>query len=113
MFSQACVILLSTVGVCLWVRGGVPLGPGVYTLLDTHTPSGRTPSWTHTPQETHTPWTHLQTQWSPSGRTHPIGMLSCLLLPTNEVCEGYVFTGVCLSMGGVHGVGGHTWRGHA
>ena len=34
-------------------------------------------------------------------------MLSCLLLPTNEVCEGYVLTGVCLSTGvwgGMHGV---------
>ena len=29
----------------------------------------------------------------------------CLLLPANEVCEGYVFTGVCLSTpgGGMHG----------
>ena len=26
--------------------------------------------------------------------------LSYLLLPANEVCEGYVFTGVCLSTGG-------------
>ena len=26
-------------------------------------------------------------------------MLSCLLLPINEVCEGSVFTGVCLSTG--------------
>ena len=24
------------------------------------------------------------------------------LQPANEVCEGYVFTGVCLSTGGVH-----------
>ena len=48
------------------------------------------------------------------------------LPPANEVCEGYVFTGVCLSTGGVHGcgwgayvfargvgvcvvVGGHAW----
>ena len=28
------------------------------------------------------------------------------LPPTNEVCEGYVFTGVCLSTGGE---GGHAW----
>ena len=28
------------------------------------------------------------------------GLLWLLLLPTNEVCEGYVFTGVCLSTGG-------------
>ena len=37
----------------------------------------------------------------------------CLYLPpANEVCEGYVFTGVCLSMGGgMHGCsqGGHAW----
>ena len=45
-----------------------------------------------------------------------------LLPPANEVCEGYVFTGVCLStgcvcvwgvcvwQGGVHG-GGHAWQG--
>ena len=42
-----------------------------------------------------------------------------LLPPANEVCEGYVFTGVCLStggrawllLGGVHGysLGGHAW----
>ena len=35
----------------------------------------------------------------------PFMSLSCivfsLLPPTNEVCEGYVFTGVCLSTGGV------------
>ena len=30
-----------------------------------------------------------------------------LLPPTNEVCEGYVFTGVCLSTGG----GLHSWGG--
>ena len=28
------------------------------------------------------------------------------LPPANEVCEGYVFTGVCLSTGGVPGPGG-------
>ena len=33
--------------------------------------------------------------------THPTGMHSCLLPPANEVCEGYVFTGVCLSTGQV------------
>ena len=37
--------------------------------------------------------------------THPTGMHSCLLPPANEVCEGYVFTGVCLS------TGGSTWAG--
>ena len=42
------------------------------------------------------------------------------LPPTNEVCEGYVFTPVCQSfcsqgwgmcgcMGGMHGCGGHAW----
>ena len=36
---------------------------------------------------------------------------STLLLPTNEVCEGYVITGVCLSTwGGMHGRG-HAWWG--
>ena len=38
---------------------------------------------------------------------------SCLLPPTNEVCEGNVFTGVCLSTGGgMHGRKG-VWRGGA
>ena len=57
-------------------------------------------------------------------------LVSEYLPPVNEVCEGYVFTGVCLStggghacMGGVHGGGacvaggcawwGHAWRGRA
>ena len=31
------------------------------------------------------------------------------LPPVNEVCEGYVFTGVCLSAGGVCMAGGHAW----
>ena len=37
-----------------------------------------------------------------------------LLPPANEVCEGYVFTGVCLFTGGCV-VGGHAWLpgGHA
>ena len=42
-----------------------------------------------------------------------------LLPPANEVCEGYVFTGVCLYTGGacvvvgggMHGEEGHAWRG--
>ena len=74
--------------------------------------------------------------WSPCWR-----WLTSFLPPANEVCEGYVFTGVCLSTlggmrgfiwGGMHGFiwgvcmvlfGGHTWfysggvcsfiRGHA
>ena len=36
-------------------------------------------------------------------------VLRVLLLPANEVCEGYVFTPVCQSFrskGGMHGVGG-------
>ena len=33
-------------------------------------------------------------------------MCTPLLPPANEVCEGYVFTGVCLST-----VGGSTWAG--
>ena len=40
-----------------------------------------------------------------------IMVCSWLLPPANEVCEGYIFTGVCLSMGGgMHG-GGHVWQG--
>ena len=59
-------------------------------------------------------------------------MVHAFLLPANEFCEGYVFTGVCLSTegvcmcgGGVHGGwgvcmaggggmrggGGHAWQG--
>ena len=37
------------------------------------------------------------------------GKIHCLLPPTNAVCEGYVFTGVCLSTGGqvsASGLGG-------
>ena len=34
------------------------------------------------------------------------------LPPANEVCEGYVFTGVCLSTGWRHACrGGHVWQG--
>ena len=33
------------------------------------------------------------------------------LPPANEVCEGYVFTGVCLSTGGAKRGRGHAWRG--
>ena len=40
-------------------------------------------------------------------------MAAIFLPPANEVCEGYVFTGVCLSMGqgvrGCSGGGGHAW----
>ena len=32
----------------------------------------------------------------------PLMPILALLPPTNVVCEGYVFTGVCLSMGGMH-----------
>ena len=44
--------------------------------------------------------------------THPTGMHSCLLPPAKEVCEDYVFTGVCLSTLGGHAwfyLGGHAW----
>ena len=34
-----------------------------------------------------------------------------LLPPANEVCEGYVFTGLCLSTEGVCMEGGHAWQG--
>ena len=37
---------------------------------------------------------------------------SALLPPANFVCEGYVFTCVCLSTGGMHGKGGMHGRGH-
>ena len=41
------------------------------------------------------------------GRRGKLKTLGCCLLPpANEVCEGYVFTGVCLSTGG-----GSTWVG--
>ena len=33
------------------------------------------------------------------------------LPPANEVCEGYVFTGVCLSTGGGVRGRGHVWQG--
>ena len=33
-----------------------------------------------------------------------------LLSPANEVCEGYVFTGVCLSTGEACMAGGHAWQ---
>ena len=37
----------------------------------------------------------------PKGATNPKGVdVNLLLPPANEVCEGYVFTGVCLSTGG-------------
>ena len=38
-------------------------------------------------------------------------LCKALLPPANEVCEGYVFTGVCLSTGGgcVVAPGGHAW----
>ena len=45
----------------------------------------------------------------------PIAAVKMLLPPANEVCEGYVFTGVCLSTwggaGGMHGCsgGGCAW----
>ena len=48
----------------------------------------------------------------PKGATNPKGVdVNLLLPPANEVCEGYVFTGVCLSTGG----GGRAWwqGGHA
>ena len=34
-----------------------------------------------------------------------------LLPPTNEVCQGYVFTGACLSTGGHVWLRGHAWWG--
>ena len=38
---------------------------------------------------------------------HSIWCSATFLPPANEVCEGYVFTGVCLS------TGGHAWQGRA
>ena len=48
-------------------------------------------------------------------------IVAYLLLPANKVCKGHVFTGVCLSTGGMHGggmhgrgacmAGGHAWQG--
>ena len=52
--------------------------------------------------------------------SHPLSVQFSLLPPKNEVCEGYVFTGVCLSMGGwhawqrqggMHGRGMCAWQG--
>ena len=46
-----------------------------------------------------------------------LGLLRSFLPPANKVCEGNVFTGVCLSTGGgMHGWGtcvaeGHAWQG--
>ena len=47
---------------------------------------------------------------------HPLTLMSKILIlslpPANEVCEGYVFTGVCLSTGGACVVArGHAWLG--
>ena len=35
--------------------------------------------------------------------------MKSILPPANDICEGYVFTGVCLSTGGVRGRG-HAWQ---
>ena len=79
----------------------------------THTPGTRHPPgpeapWDQAPpcqdQAPPGPGTPQQTATVADGM-HPTGMHSCLiefLLPANEVCEGYVFTGVCLSTGGMH-----------
>ena len=37
-------------------------------------------------------------------------IVAYLLLPANKVCKGHVFTGVCLSTGGMHGGGMHGRR---
>ena len=57
-------------------------------------------------------WTHqMIVHWS------LLGLLRSFLPPANKVCEGNVFTGVCLSTGGgMHGWGacvaeGHAWQG--
>ena len=48
-----------------------------------------------------------------SPKTNPYLTPDEFLPPANELCEGYVFTGVCLSTGQVHGKGsmGHAWWG--
>ena len=39
-------------------------------------------------------------------------MIKHLLPPANKVCEGNVFTGVCLpTRGGMRGQWGHAWQG--
>ena len=43
------------------------------------------------------------------GGTHPTGMLSSYRPQLS--CEGYVFTGVCLSTGGVPDLGACAWSG--
>ena len=52
---------------------------------------------------------HRNTYGWQAGGTHPTEMLSWFIITArNKVCEGYVFTGVCLSTGegGVHDSGG-------
>ena len=55
----------------------------------------------------------------PKHTSHSVIRFYALLPPANEVCEGYVFTGVCLSTWGGHawfylgGVRGFLWGGHA
>ena len=50
-------------------------------------------------------WTHqMIVHWS------LLGLLRSFLPPANKVCEGNVFTGVCLSPGGACMAGGHVWQ---
>ena len=51
-------------------------------------------------------WTNLLYINNFFGMKKQVLLCSKYLPPANEVCEGYVFTGVCLSTGG-----GHAWQG--
>ena len=66
--------------------------PAPQADIPRQTPSGQTPK----PPERQLKWAaHILLEC----------ILACFLLPANEVCKGYVFTGVCHS---VHR-GGHVW----
>ena len=90
-------------------RGGVCLS----ACWDTH-PTGRHPYWADTPQSD---TLRADTPLSPTpdgycSRQYTSYWNAFLLLPTNKVCKGYVFTSVCLSIGeGVSGPGGVTAQG--
>ena len=70
--------------------------PVVDTPSDRHPPLGR-----HPPASgRHSPSRHPHQTAAAVDDTHPTGMHSCFYHPQRS-CEGYVFTGMCLSTGGV------------
>ena len=56
--------------------------------------------------------TKMWYQWTHQMIVHwfLLGLLRSFLPPANKVCEGNVFTGVCLSTGGACMAGGHVWQ---